>query len=189
MLLTKDQQRRFWRDWQSACRSQGWTAANSWTGLQIDNERHSLLRRAGFNSLTEVDRGPGFDRVLAELGQLQNNAARTIETLPAEKLAVPAGRQGYVFQRDTPGYRRRLLWLVRKHSLPLGGEPYVLALARDKFRITAGLSTIEDLSTVQLHQLMMTLNARRHTRAQRPPAVPATVLAPVAEEATADCPF
>jgi len=150
MILTKSQQHRFWREWAAACRAQGWTAAEGWTGSEIDVERRALLDRAGFESLTQVDRADGFDRVLAELGQLQSDIDRTAETIPG----------------NDAGYRRRLLWLIRKHSKPLGGLPYVLQLARDKFHLTAGLDAIEDLTTEQLNQLMMTLNARRHAKAK-----------------------
>lgn len=150
MLLTKSQQQRFWREWSAACKTQGWTKAQSWTGLQIDNERHALLERAGFNSLTTVDRGPGFDRVLAELGRLTDNVARTVEV-----------------QNPEPGDRRRYLHLIEQHSQALGGLPYALAIARDQFKITTGLSTLEDLTTDQMYKLVMTLTARRHTRAKQ----------------------
>lgn len=69
---------------------------------------------------------------------------------------TPAGQEN--------GYRRRMFWLIRKHARPLGGEPYILSLARDRFHLTAGLRAIEDLTTDQLHQLMITLNARRQAR-------------------------
>jgi hypothetical protein len=70
MLLSKPQQSRFWRDWSVACHHQGWTAAQSWTNHQIENERHALLERAGFTSLKFVDPLQGFDKVLAELALL-----------------------------------------------------------------------------------------------------------------------
>lgn len=79
MILSKPQVQRFFREWSSACQAQGWTSANNWTPSQVENERHALLLRAGFDSLTKVDKGAGFDRVLAELRALQDDVARTIE--------------------------------------------------------------------------------------------------------------
>lgn len=164
MQLTKSQLHRFWRDWSDACKTQGWTKANGWTPAQIDNERYSLLRLCGFDSLTEVDRAAGFDKVLGELGRLRDDIARTAETLPARKVTLPAGH-GSQTHRDTPGLRRRLEWKARFYARDLGGDPYILSIARDRFGITAGLSTIDDLDTEQLQQLMMTL-AARHQAAQ-----------------------
>jgi hypothetical protein len=163
MLLTKPQTQRFWREWTIIKRQL--KAAGS-TDAQCENERYDMLQRAGFNSLTEVDTRAGFDAVLAQLGLMREDIARTAETLPAETIRLPAG-EGTTKTKDTPGYRRRILYLVRKHSLALGGEPYVLALARDRFGITEGLRTIEDLATDKLHQLMITLNSREHTRKKK----------------------
>ena len=64
----------FWREWSAACRAAGMTTANGWTSAQIDNERHALLSRAGFDSLTRVDKLAGFDRVISELKVLSHPA-------------------------------------------------------------------------------------------------------------------
>jgi hypothetical protein len=137
MLLTKPQLSRFWRDWSRVIKYQDWSHD------QAETERKALLQRAGFQSLTHVDRSAGFDRLLSELGRLLDNVKRTAE------LGNPE-----------PGERRRYLHLIREHAAQLGGEPYVLALARDRFHVTTGLNTIQDLSTQDLYQLMMTLAAR-----------------------------
>jgi hypothetical protein len=179
MILTKSQQQRFWREWASACSTQGWTKSDGYTDFQITNERHSMLQRAGFQSLTAVDRGPGFDRVLAELGRLRENVSRTIEV-----------------GNSDPGYRRRLTWLVRKNGAALGGEPYIYGLARDKFHLTEGLNSLDDLTLNQLHQLMITLNAR--CQARRKAGAAASLDSEEGwsdrvgfqpESETADCPF
>jgi hypothetical protein len=141
MLLTKPQQLRFWREWSRAKAHQDWDPATA------ELERKELLKRAGFQSLTHVDRGPGFDALLAELGRLQDHVGRTIEV-----------------QNPEPGLRRRYLHVLRKDAHDLGGEPYILAIARDKFGLTQGLRTIEDLDTTQLRQLMITIHARAHKR-------------------------
>lgn len=150
MILTKPQQTRFWREWTRACTTQGWTRANAWTTQQIETERHALLDRAGFSSLTQVDRGSGFDRLLAELGRLSDNLAATAEI-------------------DDPdaGLRRRYLHLVLKKSQPLGGLAYALAIARDQYHITEGLNGIEDLTTNQLLNLIKTLTARSASKARK----------------------
>ena len=60
---------------------------------------------------------------------------------------------------------------------------YALALARDKFHLVAGLTTLDDLSLSQLHQLMITLNARRHKKH------PSQVAAPTPASALVSGPF
>lgn len=167
MLLSKKQTSRFWRDWSAACKAQGWTTRNGWNTAQIQEQRYALLSRAGFNSLTEVDPTRGFDRLLAELGLLQDNLARTAETLPAAQVEVPAGL-GLSTMNDDPGERRRILFRIREHTKALGGDRYSLKIARDKFKITPGLSTIEDLTLKQLHSLLITLSARHHKKDQTP---------------------
>lgn len=149
MKLTPSQQKRFWREWSNACHVQGWTRAQSWTGAQIDAERHALLARAGFSSLTQVDHTAGFDRVLAELALL----------------ARPANMNSQLRQIEQP--RTRLLWSIR-HS----GQKYNLSteywqtIAIDRF----GTSDLEQLTTPQLEQLRNTLASRAaayHTAAKR----------------------
>lgn len=145
MLLTKPQVSRFWREWAAIKRQ---LKASGSTDAQVENERYALLQRAGFDSLTQVDTRAGFDRVLAECGALRDDVARTAE-----------------IDDHAIGQRRRLIYLIRKHASALGGEPYVLALARDKFGLTFGLRAIEDLTTLQLKHLMITLHARSRSRA------------------------
>ena len=177
MQLTKPQLSRFWRDWSAVSTTQGWTKSNGWTEAQINQERYTILRECGFESLTEVDRGAGFDRVLAVLGKLRENVSKTIETLPAETVTVSAGPTQSVRVQDTPGLRRRLIWKCRQYARPLGGDTYIIAVARDRFHLTIGLSTIEDITTDQLHQLMITLAARISSRRQSAQTSPKEVAA------------
>ncbi len=143
--------------WPAACRSQGWNKSDRDLRLQVIS---AAVGRA-IGSMNDLDNSADIDKVFAHLGRLADQVADTIETLPHHSVSVSAGTAGTTTQRDTAGYRRRLFWLIRKYGHALGGEPYVLALARDKFHITTGLTTIDDLATRQLHQLMMTLAARK----------------------------
>ena len=132
MLLTKPQQQRFWREWSAACRAQGWTAAQSWTGAQIDNERHAMLTRAGFDSLTQVDTGPGYTRLLKELAVLQENVAGM--------LAADANK------------RRQTIYLIQHKCAPV----YWQSITQDRFH-TIDLGALTD---EQLRQLLYTLSDR-----------------------------
>jgi hypothetical protein len=153
-MLTKAQNQRFWREWTAIFKARAWDAPTA------ERERKALLARAGFTSLTLVDPRRGFDRVLAQLGYLRDNVEKTIETIT-----------------DEPGERRRLHHLItqeaRWFSIQLAHNPppdsYAIALARDKFGITAGLSTIQDLTLDQLRQLLITLTARRRKKEQTIP--------------------
>jgi len=87
MLLTLPQRNRFWREW-SICKTHFKRAG--FTDAQIENERHQLLNRAGFDSLTKVDPSSGFDRVLAELAAINSpsdlNAQLRQESMPRTRL-------------------------------------------------------------------------------------------------------
>lgn len=159
MILSKSQQLRFWREWSAACRAQGWTKAQSWTGAQIDNERHALLERCGFDSLTKVDKQSGFDRVLKELATLQANLA------------------GMLSADENP--RRVLVHGIRKHGF---NDAYVAAISIDRFGttdwqklpldlLTKLRNTIADRAVVE--HLPETIARRRAARRARSAAVPA----------------
>lgn len=166
MQLTKSQQNRFWRDW-SKVKSK--LSSSGYSPAQIEAERHNLIRAAtGCESLTEVNRTDGFDSLLAHLGMMLDNLSKTIETLPTKSVTLHHGH-GSKPHTDGPGLRRRLLWKLRLYAHPLGGDPYILAIARDKFSITTGLHSIDDLPTDKLEQLMMTL-ASRHSKKARTPS-------------------
>lgn len=122
MQLSEAQVKRFWRDWSAACKAQGWTRDSGMSSKQIDSHRKDLLKRAGFGSLTHVDRTVGFGRVLAELGLLLTKVTSAIEHDHPE---IDAGR------------RKR--WVIRNRILPCLGvyvrdpEAYMRSVLRDKF--------------------------------------------------------
>ncbi len=140
MLLTDAQVKRFWRDWSAACKAHGWTRAAGLTATQIDHHRRDLIERAGFRSLTAVDRGAGFGRVLAELGILLGQVKAAVESDHPE---MDSGR------------RKR--WVIRNRILPCLGvyvhDPaaYLASILRDKtdwYRRTSGYTvplTLDEL--------------------------------------------
>ena len=131
--------------WPAACQVQGWNKDDRSLRLSVISQ--AIGREIA--SMNELNNDTDIDRVYAHLGTLVDKIDSAVEL-------TPAGAEY--------GYRRRLFWLIRRDARPLGGEPYILQLARDKFHITAGLTTLEDLATDQLHQLMMTLHARQHAK-------------------------
>jgi hypothetical protein len=152
MLLTKPQQLRFWREWSIACKVQGWTKAQSWTGAQIDNERHALLDRAGFDSLTKVDQLAGFDRVLAELAALSRPADITPQMRAAEQ---PKTRLRYAIAA--------LGKQLSTAQLGDGSNAYIARISIDRF----GTAALDNLSLHQLEQLRNTLAGRLSVHRRR----------------------
>ena len=178
--------------WPKTCRVQGWDPKDRDLRLRVIG---AAIGRE-ISSMNDLDNANDIDQVKAHLGRLADNVARTMETLPARPVTVSAGRDNAVTKPATAGLRRRYLWLIRKHAAALGGSDYALSLARDKFHTTAGVSTIEDLTTEQLHGLMITLAARAYARRSRDRNASLTSeecfpdqvgFAPEPEEA--DCPF
>ena len=147
--------------WPKVCRVHGWSVKDRNLRLWICSE--AVGRQ--ISSMTELNNGSDIDKVFAHLGRLAEAVARTVETLPTAAVDLPAG-DGVVHKPDTAGERRRILWLIRDHAEDLGGDGYALRLARDKFGVTVGLNRVEDLPIEKLHQLMITLSARRHRKAQ-----------------------
>lgn len=173
MLLTDAQVKRFWRDWSAACKAQGWTRADGLTAAQIDQHRRDLIERAGFRSLTAVDRGAGFGRVLAELGILLGQVKAAVESDHPE---MDSGR------------RKR--WVVSHRILPCLGvylrdpEAYLASILRDKtewyrqtehYAVPLTLDELTDDPVIRtrpdgsldeqpshLDQIMMTLNRALH---------------------------
>ncbi|MDE2099079.1 MAG: hypothetical protein KGL39_17630 [Patescibacteria group bacterium] len=171
MILSKSQQQRFWREWAAACRAQGWTRADGWSEAQIDSQRHQLLQECGFDSLTEVDRTAGFDKVLAALQTLQSLLDGALEA-----------------EDPTIGESRRIRHVIVTELLPCLAlyEPsptgYLQTVITGHIRWNktdrpARPPTLEDLTTQpivrreppcyelkagpsQLHQVLMTLTAR-----------------------------
>jgi hypothetical protein len=168
MKLSTSQQSRFWREWEVAKRAQQWvprTAEAAKTSTEIEAERHALLLRAGFTSLKLVDRTNGFDRVLMELGRLRDNVREVKDRLPGPEIALPAG-SGAALHTDSPGTRKRFLYLIGKHLSAIGGEAYLKPF-RARFGLVQGVRGIEDLGTKDLHELLITLSARNHAKGNR----------------------
>jgi hypothetical protein len=134
--------------WPRACDVQNWRPSDREKRLEIISE---AIGRP-ISSMCELNNADDIDKVKAYLGMLAEDLDATAEL-------TPAGAEY--------GYRRRLFWLIRRDARPLGGEPYILALARDKFGLLPGWSTLEDLTTARLHQLMLTLHARQFSKGRQ----------------------
>jgi hypothetical protein len=136
MILTPKQASNFWRQWQSIVR------LNAWGPVEAEIQRHALLRRAGFDSLTKVDKLSGYDSVLAELAALGR----------------PDDHEAQMREANMP--RKRLLFSIGRLSTPLSPAraplSYACALAKDKY----GTSDLELLLDDQLLKLRNTLAAR-----------------------------
>ncbi len=145
MLLSKAQQSRFWREWSSIVRLHNWSAE------EAETQRHDLLERAGFTSLTLVDKLAGYDRVSAELAAI----------------ARPDDLDAQLRSATMP--RTRLLFAIGKLSAPMSPAlvhlSYACTISRDKF----GTVDLESLHDAQLLDLRNTLAARLnvHRRRQR----------------------
>jgi len=138
MKLTTSQTQTFWKQWNSI------VAAQHWDRTEAEEERKSLLARAGFTSLTLVDKVKGFSRVLAELAAARGDLNGVL--------------------RANNNNRRVLLQVIRKYALRLGpedpaaplGMAYLKTLLPERFRT----SDIDDLKEADLVQLRDTLADR-----------------------------
>lgn len=146
MRISKPQQFRFFREWQSIVRS------NDWSHAQAETERHALIERAGFSSLKDVDHTHGYTAVLKELAALNEDLSGML-------------------QADANG-RRTMIWKI-KHTV---GENYWQKIARDRFgtddldalkdeQLKQLLFTVSD-RTVQAH-LPATVECRRNANRRR----------------------
>jgi hypothetical protein len=137
MHLSKPQISRFFREWQAICRAQ------DLTGSEAEAARHELLARAGFTSLTEVDKTAGYDRVLAEL-------------------AIAAGRLDLAPQLNVHAQPR--IRLLHKINALEFDPPYIAAICRDRF----GAGNLDALPDPDLRALLVTLTARRKLHVECP---------------------
>lgn len=141
MLISDAQVKRFWREWSAACKMQKWTRAAGLSSAQIDARRKDLLKRAGFDSLTHVDRAAGFGRVLAELGLLKTQLVAAVE-----------------HGNPSLDAARRKRWVIRNVTLRRLGvyvsdpQAYLDSIVRDKFdwrRVESGYAvplTLDDMT-------------------------------------------
>jgi hypothetical protein len=137
MLLTKPQVSRFFREWSAIVRANGWSHDDS------ETRRHALLQRAGFASLTIVDKLSGFDRVLAEI----------------KALSQPADLDAQLRQSNMP--RTRLIYSCRQKA----DAPYIAALARDRFH-TDDWTSLPVESLEQLRNTLADRAVENHVRRQ-----------------------
>ena len=128
MLITKSQQYRFFREWSKI------KSARDWTHDQAEAERHALLIRCGFNSLTEVDHIHGFTAVLKQLAILQENITGMVRA-------------------DANG-RRMMIYNIRTKSPT---DSFWRTIAQDRF----GNDDLDLLSDQQLEQLLYTICDRQ----------------------------
>jgi hypothetical protein len=148
--------------WPRACRAQGWDRNDRPLRLRVISQAIGRW----IKSMNDLNNTTDIDAVYAHLGLLSDNVALTRETLPAEPMTVAAGRGPTITKPATAGERRRILYLIRQHAAPLGGEPYIRQIVRCNLGLAQAWSTLDDLSTQQLHQLMTTL-ARCSNRKQK----------------------
>jgi hypothetical protein len=139
--------------WPKACRAQGWDKNDRPLRLRVISQ--ALGRQ--ISSLNDLNNTTDIDALYAHLGLLTDNVALTVETLPAEPMTVAAGRGRSVTKPATPGERRRILWKIRDYAAPLGGEPYIRQIVKCNPGLVQDWTTLDDLSTRSLHQLMTTL--------------------------------
>ncbi len=150
--MTPKQRISFFRDrWPATCKAQGWPEQDR--GLRLRIISQALGRQV--LSLNALDNTGDVDRVFAHLGMLCDNLAATMETEQPEISAA-----------------RRLRWKIGQLAAQLGGDAYALAIARDKFHVAAGITTVDDLDAGQLRQLLITLSARARSRSRRAEPVP-----------------
>ena len=126
--------------WPAACETQRWDRNDR--SLRLETVSQAVGRP--ISTMSDLDNAADIDQVKAHLKALTDDLDGASES-----------------GNPDPGARRRYLWLIHRHGRALSphGE-YVLAVARDKFHIAEGFSVIEDLTTEQLRQLMMTLWSR-----------------------------
>jgi hypothetical protein len=142
--------------WPRACRAQHWDPHDRDLRLRV------LSQAVGrpITSMNSLDNTVDIDAVYAHLGLLCDNVALTQETLPAADMTVSAGPRN-VTKPATAGERRRILYLIRQHAAPLGGDPYIRQILKCNPGLVQNWSSLDDLSTKSLHRLMTTL-ARCH---------------------------
>lgn len=139
--MTQDQHDLFWRLWASAMRGQGW---NTVPAVEQEAHRRAVLAELGFASAKLIDTRQGFDdvkkRFQALAGKVRNEA-------------------------PDAGQRRRLLSRIGHAIAELdqaGYPPRSLdKILRVRFKVIDYIRTIPDLDTLELENLLRTVNARR----------------------------
>lgn len=174
MKLSPAQVKEFWRLWPQACRANGWTKDAGLTTAEIDARRKEFLSGCGFKSLTLVDRTDGFTRVVnglkvligtsikagMELDDPTLNKARNFKHVIMNELMPCLA----VYEEDVAGYITTIMedknrwWKIDRPARDISLEDLD---AKPIYRVKNGVLT-EFPST--LEQLMMTINARLHSK-------------------------
>lgn len=169
MLLSPEQQRRFWREWSAVKKTQDWNP------VVAETKRHEMLTSLGFDSLTQVDRVQGFTRVLHELAALKANLAGMVQT-------TPEANARRVLNHAIEKYGRQLTTSV-VNSAPWK-NPYIAEVMADRWHH----ADPSRLTLTDLEHLRNTLAARATAKRRRPAAVSAEDQ-PQRAAVEADCPF
>ena len=168
MLLSPAQLKKFWS------KSDGWpslVAARHWAPAEAESERKALLGRAGFTSLTQVDKVDGFSRVLHELATLREDLTGMLHADANPRRVLLHAIQSLAKQLSSS-------WVG---SCPLG-SPYLGALMSDRW----GHMDLDRLSLEDLTQLRYTLTARLHSKYKAPRNASAETSDQVSEPVTDD---
>lgn len=162
--MTEAQFRGYWYWWNRACKAQGWHKLSS-------TQREDLRRRVHAEvfgspvSAKEIDSTSGYGRIKARFQALADIVRGAVES-----------------DRPQDDEQRRQLWVIRERILPClalyveDAAAYVREILRWRFKLTAGINTIEDLSAVsaprmvngrpvnqsEIEMLRDTLNGRLH---------------------------
>ena len=165
MRLSKPQVTLFWRLWKRACETQGWTVEAGLNRQEIDERRHEVLAKCGFESLTAVDRTAGFGRVKAALMTLCASVEGAIEADHPEADEARRLKHGITYD-----LLPQLARIPSISAVPGGAIAYCERICRDKFGLPDDWELdLDDLgghplrgpeSTDRLRQLLITLNAR-----------------------------
>lgn len=174
MKLTPAQVKEFWRLWPQACRANSWTKDAGLSAPEIDARRKEFLAGCGFKSLTLVDRTDGFTKVLnglkvligtsvkagMEVNDPTLNKARNFKHVILNELMPCLA----LYEDDVEGYITTIMedknrwWKIDRPARDITLEDLD---AKPVFRFKNG-ERKEYPST--LEQLMMTINARIHSK-------------------------
>ena len=174
MKLSPAQVKEFWRLWPQACRANAWTKDAGLTPSEIESRRKEFLAACGFDSLTLVDRTDGFTRVLnglkvligtsiqagMELDDRTLNKARNFKHVIMNELLPCLA----LYEEDVAGYITSVMedknrwWKIDRPARDISLEDLD---AKPIYRVKNKVLT-EFPST--LEQLMMTINARLHSK-------------------------
>jgi len=137
-LMSEAQAAVFWRLWAAVMKAQGWPSSEN------NARRHEVLAALGFSSVKDVDMKDGFDRVKKRLEELADKVHN---------------------EREDAGQRRRFLHRIDEQCATLNAlmgrdaaGAYLAVLRIERFKRFAGVNTVEDLPTVELEHVVMTLD-------------------------------